>query len=99
MKHEGQQVLEPLNPCTHTYILTFRLHQILHNILLALVKRELARQVEAFFALYFDWLLGGDHMRGVEMRDEKQNKWVSIQSTAHQQLANTSMQKKKEEIN
>lgn len=34
-------------------------------------------------------------MRGVEMRDEKQNKWVSIQSTAHQQLANTSMQKKK----
>lgn len=33
-------------------------------------------------------------MRGVKMRDEKQNKWVSIQSTAHPQLANTSMQNK-----
>lgn len=38
-------------------VLTFRLHQLLHNILLALVKRELAGEVEAFFALYFDWLL------------------------------------------
>lgn len=38
-------------------VLTFRIHQLLHNILLALVKRELAGEVEAFFALYFDWLL------------------------------------------
>lgn len=48
--------LPPHTPITQL-VLTFRLHQLLHNILLALVKRELAWEVEAFFALYFDWLL------------------------------------------
>lgn len=38
-------------------LLTFTVHHLLHNVLLALVKWELAREVEAFFALYFDWLL------------------------------------------
>lgn len=55
MKHEGQR-----ESPRHTLILTFGLHQLLHYILLALVKRELARKVEAFFALHFDWLCGDD---------------------------------------
>jgi hypothetical protein len=38
-------------------LLTFSIHHLLHNILLALVKREFAREVETFFALYFDWML------------------------------------------
>lgn len=44
-------------PSITQLVLTFRLHQVLHNILLALVKRELAWEVEAFFALHFNLLL------------------------------------------
>lgn len=44
-------------------VLTFGIHQVHHNILLALVKRELAWEVEAFFALYFDRLLVSEWMK------------------------------------
>lgn len=44
-------------------VLTFGIHQVHHNILLALVKRELAWEVEAFFALYFDRLLVNEWMK------------------------------------
>lgn len=63
-KRTKTKVNKTTTPCWVTpSVLTFRL-QILHNILLALVKRELAWEVEAFFALYFDWLLVDGWVRG-----------------------------------
>ena len=51
-----KQMKEP-KPNSQHPLLTFSIHHLLHNILLALVKREFAREVETFFALYFDWML------------------------------------------
>lgn len=67
-------------PLMAQWVLTFRLHQLLHNILLALVKRELAWEVEAFFALYFDWLLVRVWRRGNGGNERAQTKteWVSM---------------------
>lgn len=50
-------------PWVTRLVLTFGIHQVHHNILLALVKRELAWEVEAFFSLYFDRLLVSEWMK------------------------------------
>lgn len=76
-------------------VLTFRLHQLLYNILLALVKRELAWEVEAFFALYFDWLLVRVWMKEEGGRWKGKNKnrmgfnegsWHSCSKTTQNQM-------------
>ena len=87
LKHEGERRRKNNSPppSITQLVLTFSLHQLLHNILLALVKRELAWEVEAFFALYFDWLLvdvwvrieGGGREGGNE-RVKTKTEWVSM---------------------
>lgn len=76
-------------------VLTFRLHQLLYNILLALVKRELAWEVEAFFALYFDWLLVRVWMKeeGGQWKGKNKNRmgfnegsWHSCSKTTQNQM-------------
>lgn len=81
MKGKGQKQHPPTS--ITQLVLTFSLHQLLHNILLALVKRELAREVEAFFALYFDWLLVDAWVRrgggeGGNERVKTKTEWVSM---------------------
>lgn len=83
-KKKKKREIKAPPPSITQQVLTFRLHQLLHNILLALVKRELAREVEAFFALYFDGLLvrawgrGGGEVGGNERAQTKKTEWVSM---------------------
>lgn len=86
------------HPSITQLVLTFRLHQLLHNILLALVKRELAWEVEAFFALYFDWLFvwvrrGEGAMRGWQQKKQNGIQWRY--STGMQKIKNKETTKKK----